>query len=171
LLRGSFKDKESLLTQNQAVHKNNSLLSLKLYFMNYDYEQTEFSKSLLAGVFAGISATILSLLYNAFFRGIIGFNLSDIINVSTIIFALMTVVTIAGVIFYFFHHYLRRGTLVFQLASVLITVLLIVGSMQIQRSDNPVLSEEFRELLWGIIGITGICTVFIIPFLYKNDYI
>ena len=55
--------------------------------MNYDYEQTEFSKSLLAGVFTGITATTLSLLFNAFFRRFIGFSLSDIINVSTIIFA------------------------------------------------------------------------------------
>jgi len=139
--------------------------------MNHDYEQTEFSKSLLAGVFAGISATVLSLLYNTAFRGIIGFSLSDIVNVATIIFALMTVVTIAGVIFYFFHHYVKKGTIVFQIAAALITVLLILGSLQIQRSDNPVLSKEFRELLWGIISITGICTVFIIPFLYKNDYV
>lgn len=139
--------------------------------MNHDYEQTEFSKSLLAGVFAGISATVLSLLYNTAFRGIIGFSLSDIVNVSTIIFALMTVLTIAGVIFYIFHHYIKKGAILFQIAASLITVLLILGSLQIQRSDNPVLSEEFRELLWGIISITGICTVFIIPFLYKNDYV
>ncbi len=139
--------------------------------MNYDYEQTEFSKSLLAGTFAGIMATTLSLLFNAFFRGIIGFSLSDIINVSTIIFALMIVVTIAGIIFYFFHHYIKKGTVVFQIAAVIITLLLIAGTMQIQRSANPGLSSEFRELLWGIIGITGICTAFFIPFLFKHDYL
>ena len=139
--------------------------------MNYDYEQTEFSKSLLAGVFTGITATTLSLLFNAFFRRFIGFSLSDIINVSTIIFALMIFVTIAGIIFYFFHHYIKKGKFVFQIAAVIITLLLIAGTMQIQRSVNPGLSSEFRELLWGIIGITGICTVFIIPFLFEQDYL
>lgn len=139
--------------------------------MNYDYEQTEFSKSLLAGVFAGITATTLSLLFNAFFRGFIGFSLSDIINVSTIIFALMIFVTIAGIIFYFFHHYIKKGKFVFQIAAAIITLLLIAGTMQIQRSVNPGLSSEFRELLWGIIGITGICTVVIIPFLFEHDYL
>lgn len=139
--------------------------------MNYDYEQSEFSKSLLAGVFAGIIATTLSLIFDAFFRGIIGFSLSDIINVATIIFALMIVGTIAGVIFYFFHHHIKKGTFIFQLLAVIITVLLIAGTMQIQRSANPELSNEFRQLLWGIIGITGVCTVFIIPYLFKHDYI
>ncbi len=139
--------------------------------MNHDYEQTEFSKSLLAGVFAGITATVLSLVFNAFFRRIIGFNLSDIINVSTLIFALILIVTTAGIIFYFFHHYIKKGTFVFQIASVIITLLLIASTMQIQRSANPGLSIEFRELLWGIISITGVCTVFIIPFLFKHDYI
>lgn len=139
--------------------------------MNHDYEQTEFSKSLLAGVFAGITATVLSLVFNAFFRRIIGFNLSDIINVSTLIFALILIVTTAGIIFYFFHHYIKKGTFVFQIAAVIITLLLIASTMQIQRSANPGLSIEFRELLWGIISITGVCTVFIIPFLFKHDYI
>ena len=139
--------------------------------MNHDYEQTEFSKSLLAGVFAGITATVLSLVFNAFFRRIIGFNLSDIINVSTLIFALILIVTTAGIIFYFFHHYIKKGAFVFQIAAVIITLLLIASTMQIQRSANPGLSIEFRELLWGIISITGVCTVFIIPFLFKHDYI
>ena len=139
--------------------------------MNHDYEQTEFSKSLLAGVFAGITATVLSLVFNAFFRRILGFNLSDIINVSTLIFALILIVTTAGIIFYFFHHYIKKGAFVFQIAAVIITLLLIASTMQIQRSANPGLSIEFRELLWGIISITGVCTVFIIPFLFKHDYI
>lgn len=139
--------------------------------MNHDYEQTEFSRSLLSGVFAGIIATCLGLVYNAFFRDLKGFSLSEIINVSTIIFTLILLVTIAGMVFYGFHHYLKRGTLIFQLAAAIVTALLVAGAMQVQRSPDPVISMEFRELLLGIIVITGICTVFIIPFLFKHDYI
>ena len=139
--------------------------------MNYDYEQTEFSKSMLAGVFAGISAVVFSLLFNAFFRGTIGFHLSAIINVSTIIFALLIMVTIAGVVFYFFHHYIKKGTIIFQIVAVLLTVLLLIGTSYVQRSPNAMLATEFRELLTGIISITAICIVFIIPFLYKTDYV
>jgi hypothetical protein len=139
--------------------------------MNHDYEQTEFSRSLLAGVFAGIAATILSLLYNTFFREFTGFPLSQIINVSTIIFILVLIVTIAGVVFHLFHHYLKNGTLVYQIAGILLTVLFIFGAMQVQRSPSAVLSVEFRELLSGIILITGLSVVFFIPFLFRHDYV
>jgi hypothetical protein len=139
--------------------------------MNYEMQHTEFTKSLLAGVFAGIAATVLSLLFNTFFRGTTGFFLSELINVSTVIFTLLTLGTIAGPTFYLFHHYLKRGTIVFQLLSVLATILLIIGGLQVQRSADPVAAKEFRELLAGVIVITGLCISFGIPFLYKHDYI
>ncbi len=139
--------------------------------MNHDYEHTEFSKSLLAGLFAGITATVLSLIFNSFFRGTIGFHLSELINVSTIIFALLLVVTLAGVCFYFFHHYLKYGGLVYQALGIGLTILLLFGASYVQRSPDPALAIEFRELLTGIIVITALCVVFIIPFLFKHDYV
>jgi len=140
-------------------------------YKNYSYEETEFSKSILAGLFAGIAATVLSLIYNAWVRQTTGFHLSDMINVSTIIFILTLFVTIAGYVFYLFHHYLKKGSSLFQVAAIVVTLLLIFGAMQVQRSPDPTISKEFRELILGIIGITGLCTIFIIPFLYNHDYV
>ena len=140
-------------------------------YNEFTYEPTEFSKSVLAGLFAGITATFASLIFNALIRKATGFPLSDMVNVSSIIFIVTLLVTIAGVIYYLFHHYFRRGSGLFQLAAIIVTALLIAGIMQVQRSDDPVLSKEFRELVSGIIGITGLCTIFIIPFLYKHDYV
>ena len=137
--------------------------------MDYDYKTTEFSRSLMAGVFAGITACTLALIFNAFFRRYINFSLSAIINVSTIIFISILVVTIAGVVFYMFHHYLKQGTLIFRLAATLFTVLLIAGATQVQRSIDPVLSLDFKELLIGIICIVGLCTVVMIPMLYRRN--
>jgi len=139
--------------------------------MNYDMHHTEFTKSLLAGVFAGIAATVLSLLFNTFFRGTTGFFLSELINVSTVIFTLLTLGTLAGPTFYLFHHYFKNGTIIFGLLSVIITILLVIGGLQIQRSPDIVVAKEFRELLAGVIIITGLCISFGIPFLYKHDYI
>jgi hypothetical protein len=138
---------------------------------NHDYEPTEFSKSLLAGLFAGIAATVLSLIFNGYFRLYSAFPLSQIINVSTIIFALVLIVTVAGLIFYVFHHYLKKGVILYQLVFFFITMMLIVAAMQVQRSPNALLAQEFRELLYGVIAITGICTVFVVPFLFKRDYV
>lgn len=139
--------------------------------MNYDTEQTEFTKSLLAGVFAGITATVLSLVFNIFFRGYTGFYLSEFINVTTVIFAVLLLCSLAGFIFYFFHHFLKKGTALFQLTSFIITILLILGGLQVQRAADAVTSQEFRELLTGIIVITGICICGGIPFLYKHNYV
>ena len=139
--------------------------------MNYNSEQTELSKSVLSGLFTGITATTLSLIFNAYFRRMNNFSLSAIINVSTIIFILILVVTISGFIFYLFHHYLKKGTLIFKLGSIVFTLLLIAGAMHIQRSSDPIISKGFRELLLGIICITGVCTAFIIPFMFKHDYL
>lgn len=139
--------------------------------MNYDYEQTEFSKSLLAGVFSGITAVVLCLLFNAFFRGESGFHLSALINVSTIIFVLLILASIAGVVFYFFQHYLKKGAFIFQLVTVIGTALLLVGTTYVQRSPSQLLSTEFRELLMGIISIYALCVIFMIPFLYRHDYL
>jgi hypothetical protein len=125
----------------------------------------------MAGVFAGIAATVISLLFNTFFRGYTGFFLSELINVATVIFVLLTLGTIAGPVFYFFHHYSKAGTILFQFASIIITILLIIGCMQIQRSTDAIVAKEFRELLSGVILITGLCISIGIPFLYKHDYI
>ena len=140
-------------------------------YSNHNYEQTEFSKSLLAGVFAGIAATFLSLLYNSYFRLWTGFPFSEMINVSTIIFALVLLVTLSGLVFYLFHHYLKKGTFIYQLVSLVFTIILAAWAMEVQRSSNPVLAKEFRELLLGVVVITGICSVFIVPFLFKRDYV
>ncbi|MBS1752892.1 MAG: hypothetical protein KF741_11115 [Ferruginibacter sp.] len=139
--------------------------------MNFEYDQTEFSKSLLAGLFAGITATVLCLLYNAIIRYSIGFHLSEMINVSTIIFAMLILATLAGIVYYFFRHYIKKGGLIFQALSVLITVLLVIGTQSVQRSSIPSLTIEFRELLTGIIIITALCVVFIIPYLYKHEIV
>jgi hypothetical protein len=139
--------------------------------MDHNYEHTEFSKSILAGVFAGIASVVLCLIYNTAFRNASGFPLSEMINVSTIIFALLLVVTLAGYIFYLLHHYFKRGTLIFQLGAVVVTALLMAGSMQVDRSNNLLFTKQFHELLAGIVLITGLSIVFIIPYLFRNDYV
>ena len=139
--------------------------------MNWDFKQTEFSKSILAGLFAGIAATILSLCYNIGFRYYSGYSLSAILNVSTIIFIVLLLATIAGSVFYVLHHYFKKGTLIYILISLIITIALFAGASMVQRSADSVLTAQFRELLSGIVLITGFCVVFMIPLLFRGDYL
>jgi len=139
--------------------------------MNYDYEQTELSKAVLSGLFAGIMATCASLLFNMIFRGITQFNPSAIINVSSIIIGSVLILTIAGVLFYFFHHYIKKGSMLFSLFFLLVTAVAIYLSMQVQRSTDATVSKQFEELLSGIVLISGAFIIFYIPYLFKNAHI
>ena len=139
--------------------------------MNYDYKQTEFSKAVLSGLFAGIIATCASLLFNMIFRSITQFNPSAIINVSSIIIGSVLVLTIAGLLFYFFQHYIKGGSILFRIFFLLLTAIAIYFSMQVQRSTDATVSKQFEELLSGIVLISGIFITFYIPYLFNHEHI
>ena len=139
--------------------------------MNYDYEQTELSKAVLSGLFAGIMATCASLLFNMIFRGITQFNPSAIINVSSIIIGSVLILTIAGLLFYFFQHYIKGGSILFRIFFLIVTVVAIYFSMQVQRPGDAAVSKQFEELLSGIVLISGAFIIFYIPYLFRNAHI
>ncbi|MBO9593100.1 MAG: hypothetical protein J7599_09325 [Niabella sp.] len=56
-------------------------------------------KPLMAGLFAGYIATVLNLVYDVLFREATTFPLHDLVNVSTIIFATLFALPLAGVVF------------------------------------------------------------------------
>ncbi|QEC66364.1 hypothetical protein FRZ67_03245 [Panacibacter ginsenosidivorans] len=139
--------------------------------MNYDYQQTDFSKALMAGLFAGIVATLANLGYDFFYRDITGFQLSQIINVASIIIASTLLLTIAGIGFYFFKHNIKKGGIIYRLIFFVLTFLCVYLSVHVQRSTDPIVSNEFRGLLTGIVIILGGLAVFFIPYLFDHDEI
>jgi hypothetical protein len=139
--------------------------------MNYDYEHTEFSKAVLSGLFAGIIATFTNLIFNFAFRGITQFNPSSIINVSSIIIISVLLVTVAGVIFYLFHHYLKNGNILFRAFFIVLTAIAVYYAMQVQRSNDATVSKQFQELLAGVIIILGGFIIFYVPYLFNHEKI
>ncbi len=136
---------------------------------NYDYEQTEFSKSVLAGLFAGIFATFTNLIFNFGYRAITEYNPSELINVSSIIMCSIVIVTIAGIIFYFLHHHVKGGAILFRVIFIILTAISVYYAMQVQRSEDAIVSKQFQELLSGTIIILGAFIVFYIPYLYNHE--
>lgn len=139
--------------------------------MNYESHHTEFSRSIMVGLFAGILANVLCLAYDAFFRLSSSYFLSELINVSTLSFFVVLIGLITGVIYYYFHHYLKPANILFRLFAVLITGGLILLAIHANRTTNPIVNIEFRELLGGIILISGLCFMLLIPFFYKKDFL
>lgn len=131
--------------------------------------QTHFSRSVLAGLFAGIIATLLNLIFNVFYREYTLFPLNDIINVSSLIFATCLVLTIAGVIYHYMDQYIKGGTILFIVVFLILTLLLVRFDFHVQRSDNPVWNAEFSKLFLGVILISGLSTVLLIPYMVKKE--
>lgn len=140
--------------------------------MNYDYEQTAFSKCVLAGLATGITIIPINLVYNYIYRHITGFSLAWIINITWIIFASFIICVLAGFLFYFIVPYLKKSKNLYSILFVIITIVAILLGLYIQRSDNPVISQQFRGLYMGNVVITGIASAFLIPWLaqHKNAF-
>jgi hypothetical protein len=139
--------------------------------MNYDYKQTPLSQAVFAGLFVGILATLINLAYNYAFRGITNFSLSTIVNVSSLIFGSVLLPVVAGVIFYFINLITKKGSsVIFTLLFGVLTVIVIVKALSIQRSPNPQESIEFRWLFAGVMLTIGGLTTFLVPYLYRKNY-
>ena len=137
--------------------------------MKIVHQRGELSKSVVAGLFAGIAATVLSMIYNGIYRYYTGFTPSMVINVNTIIFGLTVLITISGVLFYFMHWYLKQGTGLYRLVCIGLTAILAFAVFKMDRSGNAEQATQFRELILGIILITGVCCMWLLPFLFKRD--
>jgi len=136
--------------------------------MNSSY-LTPFSKALLTGVFAGISATFICIIYNVIFRDETGYQLFNLINVSSLIFGVNIAFMLIGVIYYWFIKYLKRsGEMVYIGVFILITILGILKTSGIQRTDDLVANIQFHHLFIAMIVIWSIAASIGIPVMFHS---
>lgn len=129
---------------------------------------TPFSKSLLTGLFAGIAATFICIIYSAVYHDETDFPLFNFINVSSLIFCVNILFVLIGVIYYWLTKYIKRGELLFIALFVLVTLLCILTASGIHRSSVPLWNLEFHHLYIAILVIMGIAAAIGIPVLYHN---
>jgi cytochrome bd-type quinol oxidase subunit 2 len=137
----------------------------------YFTEETLVSKSVLAGVFAGIIATLSNLAYDYAVRMTTQFAPSQIVNVATIIFGTMLLFSVSGLIFYWASHFIKKGETIYVMVFATLTAVCFWLGMHANRSADPQVSANFRILLLGIIGISGLLATFYIPYLMKHSSI
>jgi len=136
--------------------------------MEDNFESGMFCKVILTGLFAGIFATLGCLLYDLLFCYYSGFPYATIINISTIIFAITTVVFVAGLLYYYMLKAFRSGGVVFVITFLLLTAFCLWRTSFVERSVDYHETVEFRELLSGILIITGVSCFLLIPVLFNN---
>ncbi|AXY73513.1 hypothetical protein D3H65_05765 [Paraflavitalea soli] len=135
--------------------------------MENDNLHTPFTRSVMAGLFTGIVAAVVCMVFNNIYRTVTYFELSAIINVASIIFAIPLILLVAGFGYYGLSKY-KRGTIVYWAIAILITGICLFLDSSIQRTSDAHLNVEFRQLLSGIIIISGLAS-FCIPYLATHE--
>jgi membrane protein DedA with SNARE-associated domain len=138
--------------------------------MTSSYDQrTPLSSALMTGLFGGLISTIIILFYNIFFRLATNFPLSDIINVSSIIFVTNLIFLIVGLFYFFLHKVSAKGDTVYLVIIAALIIVLLWMTAGIQRSENPAYTHDFRVFLSGIIIVMGVSAL-LVPLLIRKKW-
>jgi hypothetical protein len=135
--------------------------------MNYEFNQSPFSKAILTSVFIGFFATIVCLIYNIIFRQSTGYQPADFINVSSLIFAVNLIFFVIGMVYFFFLRSFKKADVVFEILFGLLTIFCAWRASYAHMENSRILSSEFRTLLIGVIIIMGV-GVELVPLLFRN---
>jgi len=133
-------------------------------------ESSRIYKPMMAGLFAGYFATIANLVYDLAFRNYVDFPLHELINVSTLIFATLFVLTIAGCLLALSEKLFKeKGSIIYMVLFALLTVYLVYGVFHVHRSADATVNHEFQYLLGGIIVLTGLFATFFTPYFRRHS--
>ncbi len=139
--------------------------------MNYDYPQTDVSRSVLGGLFAGIIGTLANVIFVAVYRSLTEFYEFNGLDITVIVFGTLLQLITCGIIFYFFVHYMKYGVSVYRTVVLVITAALIFAGIALRQSFIGDAPEEFRFMVIGTQVIIGGLAAFLIPYLFRHDSI
>ena len=132
--------------------------------MNFDSNQLHFSKAFLTSLFAGLIATLVCLTYDIWYRLATFYGPTEFINVSSIIIIVNILLMTAGLVYYAFLSWSRKGDLIYTVFILIVFGFCIWETSRIHRFVDLKLNREFIELLLGTIIIVGISSL-LIPFI------
>jgi len=137
---------------------------------SYEYHQTDLSRSILAGLFAGIIATFANLIFIFAFRRIKEFYVFNVMDVGTTIFGSVLLMIVCGIIFYFFVHYLNHGVNIYRVVVFFVTAAIVYAALAV-RPSSVVVPGDFRTMFIGTQVILGGLAAFLIPYVFRHDSI
>jgi len=135
--------------------------------MNND-KYSAFFKAMMTGLFIGIIDTIVLLAYNIGYRSETGYIPSEIINVSSLIFAVNILLTIVGILFFFFHRYIRGGDVVYTIFFLALTAWLAFKTFSSVRFGDAHLDRGWHGLMGGVVLVCGLSAA-CLPLLYRSE--
>lgn len=139
--------------------------------MKYDYPQTDLSRSVLGGLFAGIIAAFANLVFVFIYRAVAEFHEFNSVDVTVIVFGSLLLCIACGIIFYWFIHYLKQGMMIYRLAVLAVTVAIIYLGIALRSSVVGQVPVDFRVIVIGTQVIIGGLALVLIPYLFRHDRI
>lgn len=137
--------------------------------MNYDYTQSDLSRGVLSGLYAGIIATIANMIFVYIYRFLTNFQDFNGFDVTVIVFGTLLLSLACGIVFYFFVHFLKGGVSMYRLAVALVTVLIIFFGLTLRHEVEGTVPFEFRMIVIITQVIIGALAAFLIPYLFRHD--
>jgi hypothetical protein len=139
--------------------------------MNYEYTQTDFSRGILSGLFAGLIAAVANTAFMIIYRSITSFYEFIGLDITVIVFGSILQLIVCGWVFYLFVHYLKKGILSYRVAVIIITAAIFFLGIMIRRSVFGEVPDNFKALVVGTQIIIGCLAAFFIPYLFRHDKI
>jgi hypothetical protein len=133
-----------------------------------DTYKSGISNAILTALFLGILATLLCFVYYISYKEITGFPLSDLINVSSLIFIINILFLALGSMYYLFLWMSKKAEVIYILITVILTAAAVWAASGAHRVNDVIVNREFHQLLVGIIMIIGVIASAGIPILYHN---
>jgi len=137
--------------------------------MNYDYPQSDLSRGVLSGLFAGIASAVLNLIFMIIYRYSTNFSDFNGIDITVIVFGSLILSLACGIVFYFFVHYMNKGITFYRILVLFVTLCIICLGIMIRSSVIGPVPFEFRVLVIGTQTIIGLIAAFLIPYLFRHD--
>lgn len=139
--------------------------------MNYDYPQSDLSRGLLGGLFAGIIAATANMIFVFVYRRMASFNDFSGLDATVIIFGSILLSIACGILFYLLVHYMKKGILFYRIIVLIVTVAIVYLGLSVRRSVMGEVPDDFRTMVIITQVIIGGLAAFLIPYLFRHDSI
>jgi hypothetical protein len=135
--------------------------------MRTAYEPINFDRCLLGGLFTGLVAAVVAIVFNVIYRGATNLIAFAVVMPISIFTAFPFFNLVIGGVYFLFVHNLRKGAPLFTVVFLLATaVSIVLTRFTGSRADHLV--DEFRGLVVGLEIIEGLLGAFLIPFFVNH---
>jgi hypothetical protein len=134
------------------------------------YKYNPLSRGILGGLFVGILAAAVNLLFDYLYRKFTHYQISEFVNINSIIFFTIPTLVAAGIVYAILKQYVRNALIIYiALALVLTVVVAFIPLGPNMLPNGKAMPDASRGLTMGIEIITGLMGAFALPYFAEHE--